>query len=163
MNEIKPEHLEAAWKNQRLVHGALKAAHVHCYSQNYEDYLQEGLILYAEMLANNEDKPQEEVDKLAFRKIVWRTTDQLRKVQRDTERQDSDDQLLFQGYAENSDRLIGIKELLAQLDKVDQQILLEEIIANRPQKQVAAEAGITVRTLTRRKKKLLNQLREKLF
>ena len=46
----KQNYFIEAWKNRKLIGGALKAAHVRPDYHLYEDLFQEGLILYAEML-----------------------------------------------------------------------------------------------------------------
>lgn len=50
------KYFEEAWKNRKLVGGALKAAHVRPDYHLYEDLLQEGVILYAEMLRKLDGK-----------------------------------------------------------------------------------------------------------
>ena len=79
--EISQRAFLQAWENQKLVRGALKYAHVRQDYTNYEDFLQEGIITYAHMLTQNQTLPREEVDRNSFRKIIWRTTDLLRKEQ----------------------------------------------------------------------------------
>ena len=59
------KYFEEAWKNRKLVGGALKAAHVRPDYHLYEDLLQEGVILYAEMLRKLDgQKVRSEIDKL---------------------------------------------------------------------------------------------------
>lgn len=58
------KYFEEAWKNRKLVGGALKAAHVRPDYHLYEDLLQEGVILYAEMLRKLDgQKVRSEIDK----------------------------------------------------------------------------------------------------
>lgn len=62
------KYFEEAWKNRKLVGGALKAAHVRPDYHLYEDLLQEGVILYAEMLRKLDgQKVRSEIDKLSFK------------------------------------------------------------------------------------------------
>lgn len=77
--KISKEAFLRAWQNQKLVRGALKSAHVRLDYTNYEDFLLEGIIVYAEMLTKLTGMNQMEVDRLSFRKIIWHTIDLLRK------------------------------------------------------------------------------------
>lgn len=64
------KYFEEAWKNRKLVGGALKAAHVRPDYHLYEDLLQEGVILYAEMLRKLDgQKVRSEIDKLSFKRF----------------------------------------------------------------------------------------------
>jgi len=45
--KISKEAFLRAWQNQKLVRGALKSAHVRLDYTNYEDFLLEGIIVYA--------------------------------------------------------------------------------------------------------------------
>ena len=85
--KISREAFITAWQNQKLVRGALKYAHVRMDYTNYEDFLQEGIIIYAEMLTRLAGRTRTEVDRLSFRKIIWHTLDLLRKQKRITEQE----------------------------------------------------------------------------
>ena len=75
---IKEESFIKAWENRRLVCGAIKAAGVRKDYQEYADLVQDGVLIHAGML----DKSQgQNIDRLAFKKILWHTLDELRKVQ----------------------------------------------------------------------------------
>lgn len=80
---IKEENFIKAWENRRLVCGAIKAAGVIKDYQEYADLVQDGVLIYAVMLEKNQDH---DIDRLAFKKIIWHTLDELRKVQRREER-----------------------------------------------------------------------------
>ena len=73
---IKEENFIKAWENCRLVCGAIKAAGVRKDYQEYADLVQDGGI-YAGMLEKSQDH---DIDRLAFKKILWHTLDELRKV-----------------------------------------------------------------------------------
>ena len=83
---ISQENFLTAFNNKKLIRGALKYAHVYPSSNNYEDYFQEGVLVYAHLLEIYKDKERSEIDKLAFNKIVWKITDELRKLMRNKER-----------------------------------------------------------------------------
>jgi hypothetical protein len=80
---IKEENFIKAWENCRLVCGAIKAAGVRKYYQEYADLVPDGVLIYAGMLEKSQDH---DIDRLAFKKILCHTLDELRKVQRREER-----------------------------------------------------------------------------
>lgn len=67
---IREESFIKAWENRRLVGGAIKAAGVRRDYQDYADLFQDGVLIYAGMI---EESPGQDVDKLAFKKILWHT------------------------------------------------------------------------------------------
>lgn len=80
---ISQNSFKKAWENRKLVGGALKAAHVRPDYHLYEDLFQEGLIVYAEMLEElATNKARTEIDKLSFKKVLWRTLNRLKREQR---------------------------------------------------------------------------------
>ena len=76
---IKEESFIKALENRRLVCGAIKDAGVRKDYQEYADLIQDGVLIYAGIL---EKSPDQDIDRLAFKKIIWHTLDELRKVQR---------------------------------------------------------------------------------
>lgn len=76
---IKEENFIKAWENRRLVCGAIKAAGVRKDYQEYADLVQNRVLIYAGMLEKSQDH---DIDRLTFKKILWHTLDELRKVQR---------------------------------------------------------------------------------
>ena len=46
--------------------------------QEYADLIQDGALIYAGMLEKSQGQ---DIDRLAFKKILWHTLDELRKVQ----------------------------------------------------------------------------------
>lgn len=80
---IKEENFSKAWENWRLVYGAIKAAGVRKDYQEYANLVQDGVLIYAGML---EKSPDQDIDRLSFKKILWHTLDELRKVQRREEK-----------------------------------------------------------------------------
>lgn len=84
---IREESFIKAWENRRLVGGAIKAAGVRRDYQDYADLFQDGVLIYAGMI---EESPGQNMDKLAFKKILWHTLDELRKIQRREKNQEID-------------------------------------------------------------------------
>ena len=152
-----------AWNNKKLVAGALKAASVRRDYINYEDLLQDGIVLYAQLLDKWTDKEEQEVNKLAFRKIIWQTIDSLRKVQKYQERHTN----LEEGFTLTAkeldwDNLVVLKDEIKKLNSVEFAILFEHLLANKTITKLAQESGIPRITLQRVKKRLLLKLREQL-
>ena len=69
---IREESFIKAWENRRLVGGAIKAAGVRRDYQDYADLFQDGVLIYAGMI---EESQGQNIDKLAFKKILWHTQD----------------------------------------------------------------------------------------
>lgn len=80
---IREESFIKAWENRRLVGGAIKAAGVRRDYQDYADLFQDGVLIYARMI---EEGSGRDIDKLAFKKVLCHTLDELRKVQRREEK-----------------------------------------------------------------------------
>lgn len=105
------KYFEEAWNNRKLVGGALKAAHVRPDYHLYEDLLQDGVILYADMLRKLDgQKPRTEIDKLSFKKVLWQTIDALRREQRVFEHNTTIDEAYNLGEAAAWNKPCCIKE-----------------------------------------------------
>ena len=90
---IKEESFIKALENRRLVCGAIKDTGVRKDYQEYADLIQDGVLIYAGIL---EKSPDQDIDRLAFKKIIWHTLDELRKVQRREEKsEDINNELEF--------------------------------------------------------------------
>ena len=159
---ISQENFIKAWENKRLVAGALKVASVRYDYVNYEDLMQDGVLLYAQLLEKWPDKNREEVDKLAFRKIIWQTIDELRKIQRHEERNTT-----MEGEVELTNTvsldwncLLVLKDEIKKLDEIESMILFNHLLANKTITQLARESGLARVTLQRNKRKLLQKLRQ---
>lgn len=157
---IKQENFMKAWNNRRLVAGALKAASVRRDYTNYEDLLHDGILLYAQLIEKWSEKPQEEIDKLAFRKIIWQTIDSLRKIQRQEEnctQLDNAYNLYQQGI--DWDNLVMLKDEVKQMSTAELFIFFEHLLKQRPITELVGESGVSRITLQRIKKELLLRLR----
>ena len=154
------KYFEEAWKNRKLVGGALKAAHVRPDYHLYEDLLQEGVILYAEMLRKlDSKKTRTEIDKLSFKKLLWHIIDTLRREQRVCERNTAIDKAYDLGEAAAWDNLVALKNEAKKLSHLEQVILFEHLLEKKTITQLVEECGVPRITLKRLKKQLLGKLR----
>lgn len=73
----------AAMENEKLIYGVLKRLHIYITNDNYQDFFQEALIIYAESYVEYQRKnqPMDKFNVYIFQKLVWRLTDLLRKEQ----------------------------------------------------------------------------------
>lgn len=157
---IKEESFIKAWENRRLVCGAIKAAGVRRDYQDYADLLQDGVLIYAGMLEENKEK---DIDKLAFRKILWHTLDELRKVQRRQEKnQELDNTFDVQEKEIDWDSLVILKNEINNLNELEQILFFEHLLAQKEISRLVEHAGCSRRTLQRVKKKLIEKLRKSL-
>lgn len=159
MMMISKDAFSKAWSNKKLVAGALKAAHVYRSYDEYEDFLQDGVLIYAEMLGKYGDKDDAEVDKLSFRKIVWHTLDELRKIQR-TEEHNSDIELTFDLHTEEQDwdLQLTLQERMRGMNKMKQMIFVQHLMGQISLVELSARWGYPRRSLQRAKKELLAEL-----
>ena len=154
------KYLEEAWNNRKLVGGALKVAHVRPDYHLYEDLLQEGVILYAEMLCKLDgQKTRTEIDKLSFKKLLWHIIDTLRREQRVCERNTAIDKAYDLGEAAAWDNLVALKNEAKKLSHLEQVILFEHLLEKKTITQLVEECGVPRITLKRLKKQLLGKLR----
>lgn len=154
------KYFEEAWKNRKLVGGALKAAHVRPDYHLYEDLLQEGVILYAEMLRKLDgQKTRTEIDKLSFKNLLWHIIDTLRREQRVCERNTAIDKAYDLGEAAAWDNLVALKNEAKKLSHLEQVILFEHLLEEKTITQLVEECGVPRITLKRLKKQLLGKLR----
>lgn len=157
----KQNYFIEAWKNRKLIGGALKAVHVRPDYHLYEDLFQEGLILYAEMLEHLIfEKTRTEIDKLSFRKIIWQTLNRLHKEQLNCEQNTDIEEAYDLGENKDSDNLVILKGEIKEFNKIERLILLEHLICNSTLRQISAEHDIPRHSLTRTKHDLLEKLRE---
>ena len=84
--------------------------------QEYADLVQDGGLIYAGMLEKSQDH---DIDRLAFKKILWHTLDELRKVQRCEERSEEiNNELEFKKKIE-WDNLIIFKDKVQELNGIE--------------------------------------------
>lgn len=157
---IKEENFIKAWENRRLVCGAIKAAGVRKDYQEYADLVQDGVLIYAGMLEKGRDQ---DIDRLAFKKILWHTLDELRKIQRREERSEEiNNELEFKKEKIEWDNLIILKDKVQELNGIEKLVFFEHLIAQKEITNLVEMAGCSRRTLQRVKKNLLLKLKNAL-
>ena len=157
---IKEESFIKAWENRRLVCGAIKAAGVRKYYQEYADLVQDGVLIYAGMLEKSQDH---DIDRLVFKKILWHTLDELRKVQRREERSEEiNNELEFKKEKIEWDNLIILKDKVQELNGIEKLVFFEHLLAQKEITNLVEVAGCSRRTLQRVKKNLLFKLKQAL-
>ena len=157
---IKEENFIKAWENRRLVCGAIKAAGVRKDYQEYADLVQDGVLIYAGMLENSQDH---DIDRLVFKKILWHTLDELRKVQRREERSEEiNNELEFKKEKIEWDNLIILKDKVQELNGIEKLLFFEHLLAQKEITNLVEVAGCSRRTLQRVKKNLLFKLKQAL-
>ena len=157
---IKEENFIKAWENRRLVCGAIKAAGVRKDYQEYADLVQDGVLIYAGMLEKSQDH---DIDRLAFKKILWHTLDELRKVQRREERSEEiNNELELNKEKIEWDNLIILKDKVEELNGIEKLVFFEHLLAQKEITNLVEVAGCSRRTLQRVKKNLLFKLKQAL-
>ena len=156
---IREESFIKAWENRRLVGGAIKAAGVRRDYQDYADLFQDGVLIYAGMI---EESPGQNMDKLAFKKILWHTLDELRKIQRREKNQEIDNAKDFSRLEVDWDSLVVLKDEVKKLNKIERLLFFEHLLAQKEISGLVERAGCSRRTLQRVKKDLLVKLRKSL-
>ena len=157
---IKEENFIKAWENRRLVCGAIKAAGVRKDYQEYADLVQDGVLIYAGMLEKSQDH---DIDRLAFKKILWHTLDELRKVQRREERSEEiNNELELNKEKIEWDNLIILKDKVQELNGIEKLVFFEHLLAQKEITNLVEVAGCPRRTLQRVKMGLLLKLKNAL-
>ena len=157
---IKEENFIKAWENRRLVCGAIKAAGVRKDYQEYADLVQDGVLIYAGMLENSQDH---DIDRLAFKKILWHTLDELRKIQRREERSEEiNNELELKKEKIEWDNLIILKDKVKELNGIEKLVFFEHLLAQKEITNLVEVAGCSRRTLQRVKKNLMVKLKNAL-
>ena len=157
---IKEESFIKAWENRRLVCGAIKDAGVRKDYQEYADLVQDGVLIYAGMLEKSQGQ---DIDRLAFKKIIWHTLDELRKVQRREEKSEEiNNELEFKKEKVEWDNLIILKDKVQELNGIEKLVFFEHLLAQKEITNLVEVAGCLRRTLQRVKKNLLVKLKNAL-
>ena len=157
---IKEENFIKAWENRRLVCGAIKAAGVRKDYQEYADLVQDGVLIYAGMLEKSQDH---DIDRLAFKKVLWHTLDELRKIQRREERSEEiNNELELNKEKIEWDNLIILKDKVEELNGIEKLVFFEHLLAQKEITNLVEVAGCSRRTLQRVKKNLLFKLKQAL-
>ena len=157
---IKEENFSKAWENRRLIYGAIKAAGVRKDYQEYADLIQDGVLIYAGILEKSQGQ---DIDRLAFKKIIWHTLDELRKVQRREERNEEiNNELAFKKEKIEWDNLIILKDKVKELNGIEKLVFFEHLLAQKEITNLVEVAGCSRQTLQRVKMGLLLKLKNAL-
>ena len=157
---IKEESFIKALENRRLVCGAIKDTGVRKDYQEYADLIQDGVLIYAGILEKSQDH---DIDRLAFKKIIWHTLDELRKVQRREEKsEDINNELEFKKEKVEWDNLIILKNKVKELNEIEKLVFFEHLLAQKEITNLVEVAGCSRRTLQKVKKFLLLKLKNAL-
>lgn len=144
--------------NSRVIHGAIKAAGIYHYRMDYQDFVQDGIINYANVY--HKYAPQEEMTKinqLAFQKIKWQALDQLRKQMRQSvEVMTTDEQ--WELFQDNNS--FDISEIINQLSfsTQDKKRLIAIFDSGYTMVDLAKKENISTKHLQRLKQELRRQL-----
>lgn len=151
---------EQALANQKLIHGVLKRVHIFTTRSDYDDYFQEGMILYAQTYAKY-CQNNGELDKFkgyVFQKLKWRMTDMLRQEKKYHDFH-SLEEFDFQRVPEEL-VLANLDFLnLSELTEMDRVILQEHFIEEQPLVILAKRYNHTTRNLRYCRNRLLKKLR----
>ena len=157
---IKEESFIKAWENRRLVCGAIKDAGVRKDYQEYADLIQDGVLIYAGMLEKSQGQ---DIDRLAFKKIIWHTLDELRKVQRREEKSEEiNNELEFKKEKVEWDNLIILKNKVKELNEIEKLVFFKHLLAQKEITNLVEVAGCSRQTLQRVKMGLLLKLKNAL-
>ena len=157
---IKEENFIKAWENRRLVCGAIKAAGVRKDYQEYADLVQDGVLIYAGI---REKSQGQDIDRLSFKKNLWHTLDELRKIQRREERSEEiNNELELKKEKIEWDNLIILKDKVKELNGIEKLVFFEHLLAQKEITNLVEVAGCSRRTLQRVKKNLMVKLKNAL-
>lgn len=161
---ISKENFMLAWNNQKLVRGALKKVHVRPDYSIYDDLLQEGIIVYATVLEQEQKKGESRVqaDRKAFGKIIWHTLDRLRQAQLQSVREKP---LIFETKTmqiSNADKWLELENEIKKMTKDEFVLFYCYFIENKTITSIAQEMGISRGQLQRIKGHLLTKLQHSL-
>lgn len=153
--------LQAALRQQRLLHGAVKKAGIWRQNQDYDDFLQEAFLAFAQAYVNYPADP--EVDECflgyAYQHIVWRLTDLLRK-QRYRQAVPLSDWESWHHVSDDTEMelMITLQELAYDRNSIDQLIIRDHFIKGQSLTTIACKAQLSPRTLRKHRTKLREQL-----
>lgn len=159
MNEMELGFKDAL-QNQRLIHGALKRAHIYTTRIDYEDYFQEAMINYAQTYQQyvQDNGDMTKFHKFVFQKLTWRLIDMLRQEKRYFDLhslEEFDFQRVPEDLSENKLDFVDFSELT----EIDHDILQKHFIEGVPLVILAKRYNHTARALRYRRDSLLKKLR----
>lgn len=150
-----------ALDNQQVIGGALKRAGVRYYSQNHQDYFQDGLLTYAIMWEQTEFDDIEQFNRYAYQKIVWQTLDSLRREQFGKELIKNDEDILLEMEADGqgyNEIVMELHRIWPQLSYLESQVLGQHLLKQIKLTELAKELEVSDRYLRIIRCKLRNKL-----
>lgn len=154
--------LQAALRQQRLLHGAVKKAGIWRHHQDYDDYLQEAFLAFAQAYVNYPADPDLDECFLgyAYQHIVWRLTDLMRRQHcRQTDPlPDLGNWTHDDGGDREIDLLMTLQELAFDSDSIDQIIIRDHFIKGYSLPVIAYRQQLSTRALRNHRTKLRRQL-----
>lgn len=110
-----------------------------------------------------EKSQNHDIDRLAFKKILWHTLDELRKVRRCEERSEEiNNELELKKEEIEWDNLIILKDKVKELNGIEKLVFFEHLLAQKEITNLAEVAACSRRTLQRVKKNLIVKLKNAL-
>ncbi|WP_125607392.1 sigma-70 family RNA polymerase sigma factor [Lapidilactobacillus bayanensis] len=159
--------LQAALQQPRLIRGAVKRAGIWRGSQDYDDFLQEAYLAFAQAYVNYDGDPEtdDRFKAYAFRQIVWHVIDLLR---RDRYRQgdilpDFDVIGDLATYDSEVEILLLLQQLAFAGNELDQLIIRDHFLKGYPLAMIAYQQQVTPRALRQHRASLRGQLAEILY
>lgn len=142
----------------------LKTIGVQRQYHNYEDLLNEGIILYAECLEalDTVQLTAKDKDKIAFTKIKWRIIDQLRKHKKYNEQQNIADYPQISFIIPQHDNFLLLQDEIKSMSPTERLIFSQHWINNKTITEISQQYNLSRSTLQRNKAALRLRLREKL-
>lgn len=154
--------LQMALKHPRLISGAVKRAGIWRGSQDYDDFLQEAYLAFAQAYVNYAGDPNGDdgFKAYAFRHIVWRLIDLLR---RNRYRQGDvlPDLNLIGGKATDEaelDILLSLQQVAFSGNELDQLVIRDHFLKGYPLSVIAYQQQVTPRALRQHRAALRRQL-----
>lgn len=149
---IQTRDWQTVWDNRGLVYGAVKRAGISRTDRDYEDVIQNGLLLYASMLAeNNQSDPG-----LIFQIIKWRSLDYIRARNRKIENFNGQNRRLSPAD------YLTIEAMLQDFSRLELLIFQKHLLAGERLKNLSEISGYSYRTLVRTKSQLCQRFRSSL-
>ena len=117
-------------------------------------------MIYAGILEKSQGQ---DIDRLAFKKILWHTLDELRKVQRREERSEEiNNELAFKKEKIEWNNLIILKNKVKKLNEIEKLVFFKHLLAQKEITNLVEVAGCSRQTFQRVKMGLLLKLKNAL-
>jgi hypothetical protein len=150
---IQTNNWQTVWNNRGLVYGAVKRAGISRDDRDYEDLIQAGLILYAEMLAKSNSQLNHG---LIFQAVKWRSLDYVRR------RNYRPEGINERGRHLSPADYLTIEAMLPSFSQLELLIFQEHLLAGVNLRQLVTISGVSYRTLKRTKSNICRRFRSSL-